>query len=540
MNKQSKLYDHYLIYIGGTSVRQAMANSHYRFMEWLYRRESEKRSEFDVCHNIVPAMDQANPDLALLEKITEAEKLLIGGETHLAVIRLSDMQVQAQAEAEPGQKTQQTSRFGDNRSPLIRDNIFFPEQYKELDTKHGYFSIQSLGSVIGPIVFEKAFEARNDKVSELAGIVDKVINSNGNQAVHVILCGASTWGGEGRTHTNILPGLLHRKCVDKLVETGRMTENVADQHVREHLLIDSIMHGAYFRFPELEKDKDVNQLTEETLANFDTDSSSRIHTFALIDHDLPCVLAEKPSDYGEQFRHAHAAELVACDITEKCIQEPFSGQRCILPHYAVAGPWTNWEALAVSDDTRRMMVSFLRFFAVLAYFLRPQLGTGLADISEEDLYYTRILAIAYGAYGRDLEELKTRDDIEAEVLVPFWTMYQRAEMIVNWIYEISVTGRDWQTGDDALACKYTSLFNVDEIRSLLNMDREETGREKSRREEPRIDQFNLDVLSACEEGNPASTGLTPDKVILQLGSRTLSDQYTFTDLMKDIYDIVRI
>lgn len=537
MNTESKLFDHYLLCIGGTSVRQALANSHYRFMEWLYRQGSE----FNFCHTIVPAMDQANPDLRLLENIAEAEKQIMGTELRLAVIRLSDLQDQAQAESESGQKVQQSSRFGDNKSPVIRDHIFFTAEDDNLDTKYGYCSNQSVGSVIGPQVFEKAFEITGDTNSELSRIVEKVINSNGNQAVHVIFCGASTWGGEGRTHTNILPDLLHRKCAGKIVETGRMTEAEADRHVRDHLLSDVIMHGAYFHFPSLEKDKDVKRLTEETLANFDTDSSSRIHTFALVDHDLTCVLAEKPSEYANQFRHGHAAELVACEITEKLLQRPFDGQRCLIPHYAVAGPQTNWETLAASDETRRMMISFLRFFAILKYFLKPQLGTGLADLDEKNLYYSRILAIAYGAYGSALKEHKTRDDIEAEVLVPFWTMYKRAELIARWICEIALTGRDWQTGDETFAQKYTSLFNVEEIKRLTDFDEKEGNRKETRKEElPRIDQFQLDALSACEEGNPAATGLTPDGVILRLGSQTICDQYTFTDLMKKIYDIVRI
>lgn len=525
MNSKDILYDHYIIYIGGTSVRQAIANTHLRFMEQLY----ENGSGVVPVHTIVPAMDQANPDINSLEKIFEDEKTILGTDQYISIIRLYDYIGKPQDDPRQSRKARTDSRFGEFDHPILQDHLYLPSSVDNLEITHGYCSNQAAGAIVAPQAFEKAVEDETIK-NGLNKIIEQVINSNGNQVIHVILCGASGWGAEGRTHTNILPEYLFRKCVGKLVDAGRMSEKEAEQHVQDHLLFDVIMHGSYFRFPSLEKDKDVKRLTRETLVNFDPSSAEHIHAFGLIEHDLTCVLAEKPSEYGNQYRHAHAAELAAYDMTEKFIQDPSTEKCCVLPHYATAGPRTNWSTLGVSNEMRRMIISFIRFYAVLEYFLKPQLGTSIADIKEQNLYNTRIMALVYKKFGNSLKSIRTRDDLEKEILIPFWTMYRRAREIILWIYDISSTGKDYVTGDTTLAKEYTSLFNVEELDRLLN----------SSNPLPRIDQFNLDSLSECQEGNPASTDLTPDRVILRLSPSIPSDQYTFIDIMMQIYEIVRI
>ncbi len=525
MNNQKQIIVTYIIYNGGTGVRQAVANTHLRFMDWLYKNGQEEQFPF---HIIVPAMDQANPDLSRLEDIIADEKTLLGLDQDINVIRLCDRIGQSHPGQGQDNNTRQ-SRFGDLDNPIIRDNLFLPPDIDMNEFGHGYVSNTSMGAVAARLAFETVFEDEEDSNGFLK-IIENVINSNLNQVVHVILCGSSLFGGEGKMHTEILPFLLHSHCVEKLVSSGRMTKDKAEQHVRDHLLIDGIMHGGYFRFPALEKDKDVKHLVKETLANFDPSSAEHVHSFYLIEHELTCVLAEKPSEYGEQFRHAHAAELVAYDMTRKCIRGPGMEKQCVIPHYAVAGPQTNWSTLGVSDETHRMLISFLRFYAVLEYFLKPQLGTCLSDISGQDLFNSRIVALYYGAYGKKLRESRTREDLEKEILIPFWTMYRRAGMIAGWIYEISVTGKDWQTGDCVLAEQYTSLFNVDELERLVY----------PKGDLPRINQFQLDTLSKCREGNLASTGRTLDDVILQLGASIPKGRRSFVDVMKEIYNIVRI
>ena len=524
-SKDNKLYDYYIIYIGGTSVHQAIANTHLRFMHWLYGNGSG----VVPVHTIVPAMDQANPDINLLEKIFKDEKTILRTDPYISIIRLYDYIGYSQDESKQRKMARKDSRFGEFDHPILNDHLYLPTAVDELNMLHGYSSNQAAGSIVAPQAFEKVVEDESVK-NGLTKIIDQVVNSNGNQVILVILCGASGWGAEGRTHTNILPEYLSHKCVEKLICSGRMSEKEAKQHVLDHLLFDVIMHGSYFRFPALEKDKDVKRLTQETLVNFDLSSAEHIHAFGLIEHDLTCVLAEKPSEYGNQYRHAHAAELVAYDMAEKFIQHPGTEKCRVLPHYAAAGPQTNWSTLGVSDEMRRMIISFIRYYAVLEYFLKPQLGTCIADIKEGDLYNTRIMALVYKKYGSSLKSFRTRDDLEKEILIPFWTMYRRAREIIRWIYDISLTGKDWETGDTALAEKYTSLFNVAELERLLNSQKSPTS----------IDQFNLDSLSECKEGNPASTGLTPDNVILRLSPSIPGDQYSFMDIMMDIYRIVRI
>lgn len=525
MKSKDKIYEHYIIYIGGTSVRQAIANTHLRFMEQLYGNGSG----VVPVHTIVPAMDQSNPDINLLEKIFKDEKTILGTDQYISIIRLYDYIGQPQDDSRQDRKVRTDSRFGEFDHPILNNHLYLPSAVDDLEITHGYCSNQAAGAIVAPQAFEKAVE--DDTVKNgLNKIIEQVVNSNGNQVIHVVLCGASGWGAEGRTHTNILPEYLFRKCVGKLVGAGRMSEKEAEQHVLDHLLFDVIMHGSYFRFPALDKDKDVKRLTRETLVNFDLSSAEHIHAFGLIEHDLTCVLAEKPSEYGNQYRHAHAGELAAFDMTEKFIQDPNTEKCCVLPHYAAAGPQTNWSTLGVSDEMRRMIISFIRFYAVLEYFLKPQLGTCIADIKEKDLYNTRFMARVYKNYGNDLKSFRTRDDLEKEILTPFWTMYRRAREIVRWIYEISLTGKDWETCDTTLAEEYTSLFNVEELDRLLNFSKPL----------PRIDQFNLDSLSECKEGNPASTGLTPDNVILRLNPSIPGDQYTFMDIMMEIYRIVRV
>ena len=521
----NKFYDTYLLYLGGTSVRQAMADTHLLYMEGLYDWGTGKAEV--PPHIVVPAMDQANPDLNGLLALIEKDEKIMGQKMYVSIIPLCD-QIRKIKE---DMGNEQGMQFRDLGHAFLDEHLFLPPSVDGLELSHGYCSNQSAGAVAAPIAFRLAMEdpGPDGHGNALMKIVTQVINCTGSQAVHILICGPSGWGGEGRTHTQIVPEFLCRECVDRLTETGRMSRPQAEQHVKEHLLIDIIMHGCYFRFPALEKDKDVGKLTSEMLANFDPASESHINTFALIEHDLTCVQAEKPREFGNQYRHAHAAELVANDVARKCMQQRFEGKRCVIPHYSTAGPETNWSTLGVPEKTINMMISLVRFYAVLACFMKPQLGTCLDDINEERLYNTRIAALVYGEYGRKLKARKTRDDLMEELLIPFWQMYDRTGKAVRWIYEISMTGMDWESGDRTAAEQYTSLFNTAALERILSGDNP-----------PKIDEFELDSLSECKGGNRAATHLTPDAVILNLNRHKAGQSVSFMEIMMEIYRTVKI
>ena len=199
-------------------------------MENLYRSVPAAKLPWTVTvHTVVPAMDQANPDLKRLQSLFEDEAAILGSGADLSVIRLSDYICREQADSEQKGVPWTVSSFGDLPNPIITDNLYFPTEADTLEFLYGYFKNIAMGSVVAPQVFEKAVENKDGSPNGLARIIDYVAHCSGGQVIHVVICGPSGWGGEGRTHTNILPAFLFRKCVQKLAGADRMT--VTNRHM---------------------------------------------------------------------------------------------------------------------------------------------------------------------------------------------------------------------------------------------------------------------------------------------------------------------
>lgn len=229
-----------------------------------------------------------------------------------------------------------------------RNGLLLTEEQLERDLLGGYYRDLTLGSVVSSAAMQCALGTEEDRNAGFRAIADSVVASNNTYETRVVMVGSGI-GGEGRTNLCTHPAMLRKLCVERVMEDLRMEQEQAKTYVEQNLKIAVIMTGSAFRFPAMNGlDQDVAGLVAGTLRNFPEDSAEAVNLFYLLEHDQCPVQATKASDSREQYKHAHASELVAVAAMEDFFSlstEHASKKHCpVIPHYSRPGnALTNWE-----------------------------------------------------------------------------------------------------------------------------------------------------------------------------------------------------
>lgn len=304
-----------------------------------------------------------------------------------------------------------------------RNGLLLTEEQLERDLLGGYYRDLTLGSVVSSAAMQCALETEEDRNAGFRAIADSVVASNNTYETRVVMVGSGI-GGEGRTNLCTHPAMLRKLCVERVMEDLRMEQEQAKAYVEQNLKIAVIMTGSAFRFPAMNGlDQDVAGLVAGTLRNFPEDSAEAVNLFYLLEHDQCPVQATKASDSREQYKHAHAIELVAVAAMEDFFSlstEHASKKHCpVIPHYSRPGnALTNWENLGLPEEYRQYLSARLRFDAALFYWLRPQLIQAPEENDPDKIYEAEFLARMFKVKTpRKVKEavLNSSVDLEEEI-----------------------------------------------------------------------------------------------------------------------------
>ena len=447
-------------------------------------------------------------------------------------------------------KLQESRRTGDIK---LRDVL--PEDYEErtllknwtLDIilSQGTYGDMKAATLLCDLALQAAEGSDADKNMGFEAVEEEVVNSNRKYQVRVVFIG-SAHGGEGRTNLSRHPIILREKCVKAVHERLNLDSKQAQEYVENVLKIAVIMVGSVFRFPRIDGlSQDVAGLVAGTLQNYPKDAIESLDAFYLLEHDNMPVQAAQPSYGNEQHKHAHAIELVAFEAMEnffKRTSEELQQLRrnndrrlltVIIPHYSLPGNLkTDWNSLKIPHEHRIALASRLRFDAMLLLWLRPQF---LPDT--EKLFESEFLCKMNGASrSYQLRRKTTPEVLKKDVIDPFNALLERERIFLSWLRDISLTGRDWERGQDPDDTISADLFPVKEIEKLLADDPcSEIMRYAGIRNYMR--EYDLDRLSKCAGTNPYGSGRTPDYIRSRITFRKNGTPVPFIEIMEQLYDL---
>lgn len=387
-----------------------------------------------------------------------------------------------------------------------------------------------------------------------------VVASNNTYETRVVMVGSGI-GGEGRTNLCTHPAMLRKLCVERVMKDLRMEQKQAKAYVEQNLKIAVIMTGSAFRFPAMNGlDQDVAGLVAGTLRNFPEDSAEAVNLFYLLEHDQCPVQVTKASDSREQYKHAHAIELVAVAAMEDFFglgTKHASKKHCpVIPHYSRPGnALTNWENLGLPEEYRQYLSARLRFDAALFYWLRPQLILEPEEKNSDKIYEAEILARMFRKKtSRQVKEavLSSGMDLEEEIVEPLKALLAKETMFLEYLGEISLTGKNWET--DSTSAYGSTLFDTERIEEMTG---KEIGKKAEEKDEEKIEKkadisehggmkgFQFDELTMCpvdrrtgqREENIYNTRLTMDELRKQVKYFEHGNPRPFQDILRDIYEI---
>lgn len=441
-----------------------------------------------------------------------------------------------------------------------RNGLLLTEEQLERDLLGGYYRDLTLGSVVSSAAMQCALETEEDRNAGFRAIADSVVASNNTYETRVVMVGSGI-GGEGRTNLCTHPAMLRKLCVERVMEDLRMEQEQAKAYVEQNLKIAVIMTGSAFLFPAMNGlDQDVAGLVAGTLRNFPEDSAEAVNLFYLLEHDQCPVQATKASDSREQYKHAHAIELVAVAAMEDFFSlgtEHASKKHCpVIPYYSRPGnALTNWENLGLPEEYRQYLSARLRFDAALFYWLRPQLIQAPEENDPDKIYEAEFLARMFkGKTPRKVKEavLNSSVDLEEEIRKPLKALLAKETMFLEYLGEISLTGKNWET--DSTPAYGSTLFDTERIEEMIG---KKIGKKAEKKDEEKIEKkadirehggmtgFQFDELTMCpadrrteqREENIYNTGLTMDKLRKQVKYYEHGNPRPFQDILSDIYKI---
>lgn len=423
----------------------------------------------------------------------------------------------------------------------FKNQLLLTKEQLEFDLGKGYKRDLILGSLVVGLALEAAEGTKEDKSGGFEAIINEVIDSNGAYEVRAALVGTG-WGGEGRINLCRYPAILKEKCRSAVMENLHMTESQAADYVDRTLKIGVIMFGTPYRFPRIDGlDQDIAGLVSGTLENYPQDSAEALDAFYLIDNDQMPVQADRASEGNEQYKHSHAAELVAYAAMEDFFhrtQEDFdrlknapgdpADKAPILPWYSLPGHGrADWANLRLPDEYRLSLSARLRFDAVLFYWLYPQLIFNSDDTDQ--LYESEFLCRMYGAVSaKKLSRKVNLNTLIEEIVTPFKALLARETLFLEFLKDISQTGRDWERRENPSEDLKADLFPTEEIDKLLShADIKKNGG---------LTGFCLDQLTRCRNSdNLFHTDLTIDRVRTELKYARSNNTALFMDTMKNLY-----
>ncbi len=535
MNNSASVSHNYVFFEGGTGIRIGLALYHVLSSRAYARRGAAENWRF-----IFETMDAGAEEVKVLMRLLESDEKADFYRSGFFFVYLKLAEKVRDRLARNKSMT-----LADIAPEWLRNELLVTARQLVLDYEGGYYRDQQLASFIASVAVDCALKTEEDKKAGFSAVVDDVIASNNTYEVRVALAGSGI-GGEGVTNLCTHPFVLKDRCIRQVMEDLRMQREQAEEYVGRILKIAVVMTGGAFRFPAVKTlSQDVSGLVAGTLRSYPEKSAQAVNLFYLLEHDACPVQADMASECAQQHKRAHAIELVAAAAIDDFFcrsTEAVSKKQCpVFPHYSFPGnSRTTWSTLRLPQEYRNSLTARLRFDAALFYWLRPQLIVSSEERNNGKLYESEFLMRMYHAKTpRALENhiLRNEVDLDREILIPFRALLYKEKQFLKYLREISLTGKNWETGAMPSPAYGTALFPTDRIEHMLNTpDIKDVGG---------MTGFSFDALSECPpdpltgktEDNLYHTRLTMDKLrrknVYNHGGRP----GTFAEVMTGIYEI---
>lgn len=551
MPENVMLNHNYVMAEGGTGVRTLLA-AHMYLSSKAFATDGNGIENWKFMYE---TMDAGAEEIEQLQKLVRLDEESIFCDPHYSFhfCRLAEKVKEKLA----GDNTMSLEKIA---PAWYRNGLLLTKEQLERDLLGGYYRDLTLGSVVSSAAMQCALETEEDRRAGFRAIANDVVASNNTYETRVVMVGSGI-GGEGRTNLCTHPAMLRKLCVERVMKDLRMEQKQAKAYVEQNLKIAVIMTGSAFRFPAMNGlDQDVAGLVAGTLRNFPEDSAEAVNLFYLLEHDQCPVQATKASDSREQYKHAHAIELVAVAAMEDFFSlgtKHASKKHCpVIPHYSRPGnALTNWENLGLPEEYRQYLSARLRFDAALFYWLRPQLIQAPEEGNPDKIYEAEILARMFRKKtSRQVKEavLSSGMDLEEEIVEPLKALLAKETMFLEYLGEISLTGKNWET--DSTSAYGSTLFDTERIEEMTG---KEIGKKAEEKDEEKIKKkadicehggmkgFQFDDLTMCpadrrtgqSEGNIYNTGLTMDELRKWVKYFEHGNPRPFQDILRDIYEI---
>ena len=516
---------------GGTGMRILLAI--YVMLSSLAYR---KNSPGEIWKMICEAMDAGAAEIEELQGLQKADQLtgFRVPSCPFTLLKLAEkVRLWLQKTEENGGKMTAARVVPD----WFEEELILAREQLDQDILGGYYGDLTLGSTISAVAVECALKTKEDKISGFQAVAEDVVASSNAYEVRVAFCGKGN-GGEGRQNLCTHPALLKKLCVSQAMEKLQLQPEQAEEYVDRNLKIAVVMIGNAFRFPDTEGlPQNTADLVAGTMKNYPADSADAVNIFCLLEHDCCPVQAERSIKYGNQEKHAHAIELVAVAAIENFFsRETVTQKQCLMiPRYSLPGrTLTNWDNLGLPEKYRLALSARLRFDAALFYWVRPQLLVSDEERNAGRLYESEILARMYKA--KTPEQLEAAMDasgldLDRDIIAPLKALLNKETLFLEYLRDISLTGKNWETGVMPSPECGADLFDVSRIEHMLNHG--------DIRDYGGMTGFQLDELTVCpmSRNNLYHTRLTMAKVRDRVDYRPGGKPGTLLEILGAICDV---
>lgn len=359
-----------------------------------------------------------------------------------------------------GDMIDQSSRHARNMASII-----LTEEELNLPRKVGGQGRSKLAESWGSTMF---------KTSAVMKIIDDIVNDYRNNKKVLVQISGSCTGAMGVAILNLLPQEIVGRCLE-------VNPNLID-----NLRIHEFVVEGYTIHPAEDTSQEafvLDNTHDEVRRLYFNQNEARgvVNVTYHIATDAPVVAYEKFARGGRQFRHYSLGDMLLLSAKADSVRTAFKGDNSKGRHKLIVvnkddnDPRFMWSDLH-DDEFRQMMVSYIRFCAVVYLKLRP-----LTYTSFDELRAAPHIVSLLGKKA-DASEIET-------VIAPFKAMVSLAESALKFALDVGATGTDWSGLKvdgvyPTLVDNQTTLFNPAQLKRVL------TGSLDSE-----VNRFGLDAIT---------------------------------------------
>jgi hypothetical protein len=353
--------------------------------------------------------------------------------------------------------------MSNNANDKVLLNLIFSEEEQNLELDKGFCGHPSIGAMLFKYVTQDCFI--NNPKNEVLKRIENVFTA-GHEKINVFIIG-SIFGGTGAA---IFPNIAKY-----------FRDKAAASKTPSNIRIGGVLMLPYFSVPNTEEQSETAKITNIKTNEFIMkskialeqyhewkvigDDNSIFDSLYLLGHRPYYCTAESNENGGSnQKNHFHLVDYYAGDALCHFFNDYQSKGIFVaqLNDKEMKGK-TSFENLPNSNETKIKLIQMEIFSSYVVLCLMPQFEI----LKRDDLKIKKIPALCQ-TYGHNLNGISNAD---ANEIVAFTSLlnsiYKYCVAYLNFIFEISLTGRDWHDKSDSnVNCELFGTFDLSRILSM--------------------------------------------------------------------------